>query len=132
MIKKPLNILTLMICCLGPGLAAQTTQESQPLEAVQSALAVHGLMTARSPIADPVFDRSDARFTTPVTETNDETQPQAIALNNERTLEHLAEQSNDKVCQNRRLVIPRLPFTRQEADHSVREFDLGLRFMGWR
>jgi CHAT domain-containing protein len=68
-------------------------------------------------IADPVFDRTDARFTAPTTETNDRTQPQAIAFNSERTLEHLAEASDDKSgTQTRRLVIPRLPFTRQEAD----------------
>jgi CHAT domain-containing protein len=68
-------------------------------------------------IADPVFDRSDARFTAPATETSDKTQTQAIALNSERTLEHLAEASDDKSnITTRRLVIPRLPFTRQEAD----------------
>ncbi|HXI90656.1 MAG TPA: hypothetical protein VNO24_11630 [Blastocatellia bacterium] len=33
MTKKPLSILTLMVCCLGLGVAAQTRQEPQPLEA---------------------------------------------------------------------------------------------------
>ena len=68
-------------------------------------------------IADPVFDRTDVRFTMAVTETGDKTQPQTIAVNNERTLEHLAEQSDEKSgTTTRRLLIPRLPFTRQEAD----------------
>jgi CHAT domain-containing protein len=66
-------------------------------------------------IADPVFDRSDARFTTPMTESTDKAQPQTIGLDSERTLEHLAEKSNNKAGTLRRLVIPRLPFTRQEA-----------------
>jgi CHAT domain-containing protein len=68
-------------------------------------------------IADPVFDRSDIRFTVPLNDTSEKTQRQDIAFNNERTLEHLAEQSDDKTgVTTRRLVIPRLPFTRQEAD----------------
>ena len=33
MIRKLLSVLTLMICCLGLGAAAQTTQEPKPLEA---------------------------------------------------------------------------------------------------
>lgn len=68
-------------------------------------------------IADPVFDRSDARLTTPPTDTIEKAQPQAIALNDARSIEHLAEKSDDKSgVTPRRLVIPRLPFTRQEAD----------------
>jgi len=68
-------------------------------------------------IADPVFDRTDARLSTSAIETGDKTQPQTIAANNERTLEHLAENSGDKSgITTRRFVIPRLPFTRQEAD----------------
>jgi CHAT domain-containing protein len=68
-------------------------------------------------IADPVFDRTDVRFTAPMTETSDKTQSQAVAFNSERTLEHLAEGSDDKSgLTTRKLVIPRLPFTRQEAD----------------
>src|SRR5206468_4795583 len=47
-------------------------------------------------IADPVFDRTDARFTGPLSETSNKTQPQAVAFNNERTLEHLAENSDAK------------------------------------
>jgi CHAT domain-containing protein len=71
-------------------------------------------------IADPVFDRSDVRFTTRSGETGDRTQTQAGTFNNQRTLEHLAEDANDKAgVTTRRLVIPRLPFTRQEADRLI-------------
>lgn len=71
-------------------------------------------------IADPVFDRSDVRFTTPATETNDKAQAQTIAFNDARSIEHLADKAADKAddksdVTTRRLVIPRLPFTRQEA-----------------
>ena len=47
-------------------------------------------------IADPVFDRTDARFTTPATETGDKTQTQTIAFDDARSIEHLAENSGDK------------------------------------
>jgi CHAT domain-containing protein len=68
-------------------------------------------------IADPVFDRSDSRFTTPATETSDKTQPQTIGADDARSIEHLAENSADKSgVTTLRLVIPRLPFTRQEAN----------------
>ena len=68
-------------------------------------------------IADPVFDRSDSRFTTPATETGDKTQMQTVGAEDARSIEHLAENSEDKSgVKTRRLVIPRLPFTRQEAD----------------
>ena len=67
-------------------------------------------------IADPVFDRSDSRFTTPATETGDKTQTQTITGDDARSIEHLAENSGDKSgVTTLRLVIPRLPFTRQEA-----------------
>ncbi|MCM3905978.1 MAG: CHAT domain-containing protein [Pyrinomonadaceae bacterium] len=67
-------------------------------------------------IADPVFDRSDVRFTTPATEPNDKAQAQTIAFNDARSIEHLAEKADDKSgTTTRRLVIPRLPFTRLEA-----------------
>ena len=67
-------------------------------------------------IADPVFDRADARFTKPSTETTDKTQLQAIGADDARSIEHLAENSPDKSgVTTLRLVIPRLPFTRQEA-----------------
>ncbi len=67
-------------------------------------------------IADPVFDRTDARFKTVTTNASDKEQAQTIAFNDARSIEHLAEKSNDKSgVMTRRLVIPRLPFTRQEA-----------------
>ena len=67
-------------------------------------------------IADPVFDRKDVRFKTAATDATDKEQAQAIGFDNQRTIEHLAEKSNDKAGTIiRRLVIPRLPFTRQEA-----------------
>jgi CHAT domain-containing protein len=110
----------------------RTTDDGQPLivghEIVSlpsaSALAIQRAeLAGRQPapkmlavIADPVFDRSDARLTTPVTESADTSQPQTAAFNSQRTLEHLAEESNDKAgTAAHRLVIPRLPFTRQEA-----------------
>ncbi len=67
-------------------------------------------------IADPVFDRSDSRFITPATETGDKTLTQTITGDNARSIEHLAEISGDKPgVTTLRLVVPRLPFTRQEA-----------------
>ena len=68
-------------------------------------------------IADPVFDRSDSRFTTPATETGDKTLAQTITGDDARSIEHLAQKSADKSgVTTLRLVIPRLPFTRQEAN----------------
>ena len=68
-------------------------------------------------IADPVFDRADARFATAATETSDKTQSQAIGADDARSIEHLAENSAEKSgVTNPGLVIPRLPFTRQEAN----------------
>jgi CHAT domain-containing protein/uncharacterized protein HemY len=66
--------------------------------------------------ADPVFDRTDARLKTTVTDTSDKKQAQILALNDARSIEHLAEKSDDQAgTTTRRLVIPRLPWTRQEA-----------------
>jgi len=66
-------------------------------------------------IADPVFDRSDERLKT-AAEASDKTESQTIALNDARNIEHLANKSDNKSgVTARRLVIPRLPFTRQEA-----------------
>ncbi len=59
-------------------------------------------------IADPVFDRTDVRFKTTAPEGTDKTQTGLLA--DTRGLEHIAEISDGKV------VIRRLPFTRQEAD----------------
>ncbi len=65
-------------------------------------------------IADPVFDRTDTRFKTSAPEAIDKTaQPQTVVAADTRGLEHIAEASDDKAG---RLVIRRLPFTRQEAD----------------
>jgi CHAT domain-containing protein/tetratricopeptide (TPR) repeat protein len=67
-------------------------------------------------IADPVFDRSDSRFTAPAADTGDKTQTQTITSDDARSLEHLAENSGDKSdVTTLKFVIPRLPFTRQEA-----------------
>lgn len=68
-------------------------------------------------IADPVFDRTDPRFTTAATQTNGSAQPVSIAVDDARSIEHLAANSGDQAgVTNVRLVIPRLQFTRQEAD----------------
>jgi tetratricopeptide (TPR) repeat protein len=68
-------------------------------------------------IADPVFDRTDERLTAQMTGAIDEAHPQTVSVNNERTIEHLAEQSDGKASTPaRKLVIPRLPYTRLEAD----------------
>jgi CHAT domain-containing protein/Tfp pilus assembly protein PilF len=67
-------------------------------------------------IADPVFDRTDERFKSLAPEANDKAQTQTVAFNDARSIEHLADKSDDKAgMTTRRLVIPRLPFTRQEA-----------------
>jgi CHAT domain-containing protein len=67
-------------------------------------------------IADPVFDRTDERFKTLPPETSDKAQLQTISFNDSRSIEHLAEKSDDKSSVTTlRLVIPRLPFTGQEA-----------------
>jgi CHAT domain-containing protein len=68
-------------------------------------------------IADPVFDRFDSRFTTLATDTGDKAQTQTIGADDARSIEHLAENSADKSgVTTLRLTIPRLPFTRQEAN----------------
>jgi CHAT domain-containing protein/tetratricopeptide (TPR) repeat protein len=67
-------------------------------------------------IADPVFDRTDARLTKPVTETGEKSQTSTIGFDDARSIEHLAENSGDKSGVATRLVIPRLPFTRQEGE----------------
>jgi CHAT domain-containing protein/uncharacterized protein HemY len=67
-------------------------------------------------IADPVFDRTDARFKSVATEAGDNAKPQARSFDDQRKIEHLAGKSDDKSSITAgRLVIPRLPFTRQEA-----------------
>ncbi len=61
-------------------------------------------------IADPVFDRSDSRFTKPAT--GDKAQTPTFAYNEARSIEHLAENSGVTTVR----MIPRLPYTRQEAN----------------
>jgi CHAT domain-containing protein/tetratricopeptide (TPR) repeat protein len=65
-------------------------------------------------IADPVFDRSDERLKSPATEASNNQLAQSIDFNDARSIEHLAEKSDDSGAA-RRLIIPRLPFTRHEA-----------------
>jgi CHAT domain-containing protein len=75
-------------------------------------------------IADPVFDRTDARFTTSATEVGENQHAQTIGSDDARSIEHLAGKSDDKSgdksgLTTRRLVIPRLLFTRQEANRLI-------------
>ena len=67
-------------------------------------------------IADPVFDRTDARFSTTAV-ANTETAPlPTISSDDARSIEHLSEVSADKSgMATLKMVIPRLPFTRLEA-----------------
>src|SRR5207244_13461380 len=56
-------------------------------------------------------------FATPATEASAKARPQTIGADDARSIEHLAENSADKSgITTLRLVIPRLPFTRQEAN----------------
>lgn len=65
-------------------------------------------------IADPVFDRSDARLAR-LTNVNSDGTP-TRSLDDQRSIVHLAEKSDDSTnAATRKLVIPRLPFTNQEA-----------------
>jgi hypothetical protein len=68
-------------------------------------------------IADPVFDRTDPRFKTTATDESDKAQTETATADDARSIEHLSENSGDKSgVTTLRLVIPRLPFTRQEAN----------------
>ena len=65
-------------------------------------------------IADPVFDRTDERLKAAATAAN--VPAPALAFNDARSIEHIAEKDDDKASgTTRKLVIPRLPYTRQEA-----------------
>jgi CHAT domain-containing protein len=65
-------------------------------------------------IADPVFDRTDERLKP--ADAGGAAQAQTIAFDDARSIEHLAGKADDKAGPAARtLVIPRLPFTRQEA-----------------
>ncbi len=65
-------------------------------------------------IADPIFDRTDARLTAAATASSDNTPVPTRSFDDERSIVHLAEKA-DEAASARKLVIPRLPFTRQEA-----------------
>ncbi|MBA2524990.1 MAG: CHAT domain-containing protein, partial [Pyrinomonadaceae bacterium] len=110
----------------------RTTNHGQPLivkhEVVSlpsaSALAVQRAeLAGRQPalmtlavIADPVFDRTDERFRTMALKAVDNPQPSTNSSDDSRTIEHLGEKSNGATS---RLIIPRLPFTRQEATQLI-------------
>jgi CHAT domain-containing protein len=90
-----------------------------------SALAVQrGELAGRRPapkmlavIADPVFDRSDKRLGAVALKASDLSQPRSVSQADERLLLIIAGPSGDESgAPTRRLVIPRLPFTRQEAN----------------
>ncbi len=66
-------------------------------------------------IADPVFERTDARLTNVATVSNDNVTTQTRSFEDERSIVHLAEKTDDANAATRKLVIPRLPFTQQEA-----------------
>lgn len=71
-------------------------------------------------IADPVFDRTDARLKILSTDASDKGQAQTIAFNDARSIEHLAEKPDDKSGTTiHRRIIPRLPFTRQEVNQLI-------------
>jgi len=68
-------------------------------------------------IADPVFDRTDERFKSAASQTSDTQPAKTINGDDARSIEHLAANSSDKSgVTTIRMVIPRLPFTRQEAN----------------
>src|SRR6185436_79000 len=117
----------------------RTTDNGQPLifkhEVVSlpsaSALAIQRAeLAGRQPapkmlavIADPVFDRTDPRFKTTAPQSgadgSDKAQPQTTTADDVRSIEHLAEKSGDKSGVTTVRLIPRLPFTRQEASQLI-------------
>ncbi len=66
-------------------------------------------------LADPVFDRSDERAKLTPAPTAPSKQLTTLARSNARSIEHLAESGKQSVIGGR-VRIPRLPFTRQEAE----------------
>jgi CHAT domain-containing protein len=67
-------------------------------------------------IADPVFDRSDTRLSKVAPTGADHAPTQSRSFDDERSIVHLAENAGEKTGGGaRRLIIPRLPFTKQEA-----------------
>lgn len=69
-------------------------------------------------IADPVFDATDTRVKAVARKSAEKDDVQVIAANYARTIEHLAENSKEGAV-TKRVVIPRLPFTRQEATRLI-------------
>ena len=109
----------------------RTTDNGQPLivrhEVVSlpsaSALAIQrSELAGRKPapkllavFADPVFDRSDVRLVS--AGPGVQKSPAKTSFNDARSIEHLAGGAGDKSGVNTlRMVIPRLPYTRQEAE----------------
>ncbi len=71
-------------------------------------------------IADPVFDRSDTRLSASARKSTEKEETELVAFNDARSIEHYEEQSKDTTGPaTRRLVIPRLPFTRLEAQRLI-------------
>jgi CHAT domain-containing protein len=66
-------------------------------------------------IADPVFTRNDERFKSKTIKIENRTTPETDTSANARIIEHLSESEVATVSPGR-LTIPRLPFTRQEAE----------------
>jgi CHAT domain-containing protein/Tfp pilus assembly protein PilF len=66
-------------------------------------------------IADPVFTRNDERFKSKTTRIEDGAPPETETSADTRIIEHLSE-SEVATSSPGRLAIPRLPFTRQEAE----------------
>ena len=54
-------------------------------------------------IADPVFDRTDERFKTVATNASGRQQTENLSSDDARSIEHLAEKSDDKSVTTRRL-----------------------------
>jgi CHAT domain-containing protein/tetratricopeptide (TPR) repeat protein len=66
-------------------------------------------------IADPVFEPTDVRLKMSLIRAGDHSSAPTPTADDTRRIEHLAVISGDKSAATRRLAIPRLPFTRQEA-----------------
>jgi CHAT domain-containing protein len=66
-------------------------------------------------IADPVFTLNDVRFSSKTTRIEDRATPEPETSANTRIIEHPSE-SEAATISHGRLAIPRLPFTRQEAE----------------
>ena len=75
-------------------------------------------------IADPVFTRDDKRFKSKTVKIEDRTTPETDTSANTRIIEHLSE-SEVAAASPGRLRIPRLPFTRQEAERILAAAPVG-------